>query len=88
IVLQGVFALNPTRISISGKIRVFCFDKTGTLTKEGLVFLGAQPVENKQFGEMVGCGNRTMPVRLMECLATCHAVAKFNEILVGNQERL
>jgi hypothetical protein len=29
----GVFCLNPSRIAISGKIRVCCFDKTGTLTK-------------------------------------------------------
>ena len=28
-----ICCLDPKRISISGKIKVFCFDKTGTLTK-------------------------------------------------------
>ena len=40
----GVRCINPKRIAISAKIRCFCFDKTGTLTKDGLDFLGAQPV--------------------------------------------
>ena len=40
---KGINCLNPKRIAISGKIRVFCFDKTGTLTKDGLDFLGAIP---------------------------------------------
>ena len=40
---NGINCLNPKRIAISGKIRVFCFDKTGTLTKDGLDFLGAIP---------------------------------------------
>ncbi|KAK3240845.1 hypothetical protein CYMTET_49348 [Cymbomonas tetramitiformis] len=29
----GIFTVDPARISISGKIRLFAFDKTGTLTK-------------------------------------------------------
>ena len=41
---HGVFCLQPKRIMISGKVRVYCFDKTGTLTKDGLDFLGFQPV--------------------------------------------
>lgn len=40
----GVRCINPKRIAISAKIRVYCFDKTGTLTKDGLDFLGAQPI--------------------------------------------
>ena len=40
---HGINCLQPKRIMISGKIRVFCFDKTGTLTKEGLDFVGFQP---------------------------------------------
>lgn len=41
---RGIYCLNPKRIAIAGKIRVFCFDKTGTLTKEGLelVFIVCQ----------------------------------------------
>ncbi|KAJ0389973.1 hypothetical protein P43SY_011227 [Pythium insidiosum] len=37
---RGVFCLNPQRVPLSGKVRVFAFDKTGTITKEGLDFRG------------------------------------------------
>ena len=41
---RGIVSLQPKRIMISGKTRVQCFDKTGTLTKDGLEFVGFQPV--------------------------------------------
>ena len=41
---KGVFCINPARIAIAGKIRVYCFDKTGTLTTDTLDFLGAREV--------------------------------------------
>ena len=41
---HGINCLQPKRIMISGKTRVQCFDKTGTLTKDGLDFIGFQPV--------------------------------------------
>ena len=40
---KGINCLNPKRIAISGKIRVFCFDNTGTLTKDGDDLIGAIP---------------------------------------------
>jgi cation-transporting ATPase 13A3/4/5 len=85
---KGVFCLNPARISISGKIRIFCFDKTGTLTKEGLDFLGVQPAVNGSFGSMQSPEqNHTLPQQIMRALASCHAVARFGVTFVGNQVR-
>lgn len=92
--LQGrkIFCLNPKRIAIAGKIRVFCFDKTGTLTKEGLDFTGVQSVIVDTDGNGLSFG----PLQTLEKenavdavvsmgLATCHAVTKFGDRLVGNQ---
>ncbi|POM75969.1 P-type ATPase (P-ATPase) Superfamily [Phytophthora palmivora] len=42
---QGVFSLNVQRITLCGKVRIFCFDKTGTLYMHCLDFLGVQPVK-------------------------------------------
>eukprot|EP00656_Telonema_subtile_P009200 TRINITY_DN14315_c0_g1_i1.p1 TRINITY_DN14315_c0_g1~~TRINITY_DN14315_c0_g1_i1.p1 ORF type:complete len:323 (+),score=72.76 TRINITY_DN14315_c0_g1_i1:190-1158(+) len=39
----SIFCLDPKRISISGKIKVFCFDKTGTLTKDCLLYTSPSP---------------------------------------------
>lgn len=85
---QRIFCLNPKRIAIAGKIRLFCFDKTGTLTKEGLDFIGIQsvlrtgptfePVKSPEKGDKID-------FRTLNGLATCHAVTKFGDQLVGNQ---
>lgn len=40
---QDVFCLNPQRITLCGKVRVFCFDKTGTITKEDWTTVAASP---------------------------------------------
>lgn len=45
---RGVFCLNPERIALCGKVRVFAFDKTGTITKEGLDYRGCLTVEDKR----------------------------------------
>uniref|UniRef100_K3WTC0 P-type ATPase A domain-containing protein n=1 Tax=Globisporangium ultimum (strain ATCC 200006 / CBS 805.95 / DAOM BR144) TaxID=431595 RepID=K3WTC0_GLOUD len=42
---RGIFCLNPERIALCGKVRVFAFDKTGTITKEGLDYRGCLPVQ-------------------------------------------
>ncbi|BBN18845.1 hypothetical protein MPTK1_8g05990 [Marchantia polymorpha subsp. ruderalis] len=89
---RKIFCLNPKRIAIAGKIRVFCFDKTGTLTKEGLDFTGVQSVIVDTDGNGLSFG----PLQTLEKenavdavvsmgLATCHAVTKFGDRLVGNQ---
>jgi magnesium-transporting ATPase (P-type) len=45
---HGIYCLDPKRIAIAGKVRVFCFDKTGTLTTDGLDFLGVHVARNSQ----------------------------------------
>jgi len=91
----GVYCVNPKRIAISGKIRVFCFDKTGTLTKDGLDFLGLRMksdadvdgdgAETKDFADTVCSDSGAVGPVVMHGLATCHAVAQFGDRMVGNQ---
>ncbi|KAI5068179.1 hypothetical protein GOP47_0016524 [Adiantum capillus-veneris] len=88
---RGIFSLNPSRIAIAGKIRVFCFDKTGTLTKEGLDFIGVQGLgeRNEQgltFGPVMALNKGDdVDVLTIHGLATCHAVSKYGSQYVGNE---
>eukprot|EP00756_Hemistasia_phaeocysticola_P066067 Hpha_TRINITY_DN8978_c0_g1::TRINITY_DN8978_c0_g1_i4::g.80776::m.80776/K14951/ATP13A3_4_5; cation-transporting P-type ATPase 13A3/4/5 len=86
---EGVFCINPARIAISGKVRVFCFDKTGTLTKEELDFLGV-----REAAQLSGTADPMPPggftpvgvtSEVIRGLASCHAVSGLGTTLVGNQ---
>ncbi|GLE06646.1 hypothetical protein PINS_up016040 [Pythium insidiosum] len=89
---RGVFCLNPQRVPLSGKVRVFAFDKTGTITKEGLDFRGCLPVEvdprsrqtafHHEFNDML---SPDLNLIMKFALATCHAVGYLDEELVGNE---
>ena len=81
---MGVFCVNPKRIAISGKVRVYCFDKTGTLTKEGLDFIGLRELEGKLFKRGLTSPSEAGP-RMQHGLATCHAVTQMGDTLVGNE---
>jgi magnesium-transporting ATPase (P-type) len=92
---RGIVSLQPKRIMISGKVRVYAFDKTGTLTKDGLDFLGFQPV----VGGGSGGGEAGKPVRLATALspadglaaadlpglATCHTAEKCGDMVIANE---
>ncbi|KAG7380586.1 hypothetical protein PHYPSEUDO_007026 [Phytophthora pseudosyringae] len=83
---KGIFSLNFKRITLCGKVRVFCFDKTGTLTKQGLDYLGVQPVDmiSNSFLAMTKDANNMMEVT-KDALATCHSVGSLDGHLVGNE---
>ncbi|CEG45877.1 p-type atpase (p-atpase) superfamily [Plasmopara halstedii] len=82
----GVFSLNVQRITLCGKVRIFCFDKTGTLTKQGLDFLGVQPVTNCLFTPIVeDIKSAVSSEELLYALTTCHSVGSLQGRLVGNE---
>ncbi|ETI31700.1 hypothetical protein F443_21362 [Phytophthora nicotianae P1569] len=82
----GVFSLNVQRITLAGKVRIFCFDKTGTLTKQGLDFLGVQPVQNNLFTPIVNdVKDAPSSEELLYALTTCHSVGSLEDRLVGNE---
>uniref|UniRef100_K3X7V9 Cation-transporting P-type ATPase N-terminal domain-containing protein n=1 Tax=Globisporangium ultimum (strain ATCC 200006 / CBS 805.95 / DAOM BR144) TaxID=431595 RepID=K3X7V9_GLOUD len=86
---QDVFCLNPQRITLCGKVRVFCFDKTGTITKEGLDFRGCVPVTSGATTEFLPEVNDmiagSLPVLMKYSLASTHALGSLNGELVGNE---
>ncbi|TMW55571.1 hypothetical protein Poli38472_010453 [Pythium oligandrum] len=84
---RGVFCLNSQRITLCGKVRVFCFDKTGTLTKQGLDFLGLRPVQSTAFTPLVTDVQSSSDISAIAqyALATCHSVGSLDGRLVGNE---
>ena len=90
---QSIFCLSPRHIAITGKISVFCFDKTGTLTKEGMDFSGGACVENSELSSLKQAPSASkpgdtnvIPDSIVDCMATCHAVARFGkDQFVGNE---
>ncbi|KAL0038469.1 hypothetical protein WJX77_007492 [Trebouxia sp. C0004] len=95
---MGILCLDPGRVAISGKIRVFALDKTGTLTQAWLHFLGVQPVQSARAHTahtgismdavqyLDKAGHIQTDSKLLWGLATCHAVSTSKVGgLVGNQ---
>ncbi|KAJ1927681.1 hypothetical protein IWQ60_002737, partial [Tieghemiomyces parasiticus] len=91
---KKIFCVDLPRVMMAGKVQIFCFDKTGTLTKEGLDFYGCVPVVEEKKGVAAenggpGFGERNMDIKTVPRLlglatASCHAVTKLNERLIGN----
>jgi cation-transporting ATPase 13A3/4/5 len=79
--LQNIFCVDLSRVTIAGKVRVFCFDKTGTLTTDGLAFDGLLPAANKQFSAIV---KDSLPALLSQAIGCCHTVGKLGASFVGN----
>lgn len=83
---KGVNCLNPHRIILCGKVRVFCFDKTGTITKEGLDFRGCVPVNTDTVSflpEVTDVATAPLNPLMKYALASCHAVGSMKDDLVG-----
>lgn len=74
---RRIFTLNPARIAVSGKIRLFCFDKTGTLTRPGLDFLKFEPAQEAPPADTHKMAEWAM--------ATAHAITMFKDQYIGNQ---
>ncbi|KAJ3321500.1 hypothetical protein HDU76_014084, partial [Blyttiomyces sp. JEL0837] len=86
---SGILCVDLDRITLSGKVKVYCFDKTGTLTKEGLNFLGVQPVTNPTQGRPSLSANvlqdvSTFPDPIRRAMLTCHSVTMVGTQKVGN----
>ncbi|KAJ3311136.1 hypothetical protein HDV04_003099 [Boothiomyces sp. JEL0838] len=82
---KGIMCVDLNRITLAGKVKVFCFDKTGTLTKEGLDFCGALQVNNttKTLGKIESMfASFSYPLQF--AMQTCHSISKVQNRYVGN----
>ena len=84
---KGIICVDLNRITLAGKVKVFCFDKTGTLTKEGIEFIGAHEVatwdNSASFNEI--CYDFNMfSSNLQFAMQTCHSISKVQNEHVGN----
>jgi cation-transporting ATPase 13A3/4/5 len=78
---QKVYCIQPSRVNISGQIKMFVFDKTGTLTEEGLQVLGHQGLKSAQtFAEL----NETVGSDMLKAMGVCHNLQRLDDQLVGD----
>ncbi|POM69939.1 Cation-transporting ATPase, partial [Phytophthora palmivora] len=68
-------------------VGIFCFDKTGTLTKQGLDFLGVQPVKTTLDSHRLSTTVKNAPsfAELLYALTTYHSVDSMEDRLVDNE---
>lgn len=80
---QKIVCTDMQRISLAGKVKIFCFDKTGTLTKEGLDYAGGHPSGYEWLKtpvEEISGLPRVMRVGML----ACHTLSKSGNKVVGN----
>ncbi|KAJ2995705.1 hypothetical protein HDV02_000543 [Globomyces sp. JEL0801] len=82
---RGIMCVDLNRITLAGKVKVFCFDKTGTLTKEGLDFMGAHEIDvsKKEFIPLKDNFFLFTP-QMKLAMQTCHSISLVKGKSVGN----
>jgi cation-transporting ATPase 13A1 len=75
---SGIFCTEPFRIQFAGAVDVCCFDKTGTLTSDELTARGV--ALSSEFIDDKG----SLPADTLLVLASCHAVSKGANGLLGD----
>ncbi|OAJ42778.1 hypothetical protein BDEG_26191 [Batrachochytrium dendrobatidis JEL423] len=82
---QGIMCVDLARITLAGKVKVFCFDKTGTLTKEGLDFLGTHAIDkDKAEFKVVKTEFESFDDEMKQAMLCCHSLSMVGSQHVGN----
>eukprot|EP00112_Aurelia_sp_Birch-Aquarium-sp1_P002091 Seg1227.9 transcript_id=Seg1227.9/GoldUCD/mRNA.D3Y31 product="putative cation-transporting ATPase 13A3" protein_id=Seg1227.9/GoldUCD/D3Y31 len=79
-----IYCTSPSRINISGKIKLFCFDKTGTLTEDGLDYYGTILVNSGHFREPMKEILYLNENEGVQCMATCQSLTVIDGNLIGD----
>jgi cation-transporting ATPase 13A3/4/5 len=81
---NGIVTVDLNRITLAGKVKLFCFDKTGTLTKEGLDFMGVQEADDENnFAEVTTYFDSFGDI-MKRIMLTCHTLTTIKDKFVGN----
>jgi cation-transporting ATPase 13A3/4/5 len=84
---KEIVCVDLNRITLAGKVKVFCFDKTGTLTKEGLNFLGVRELETKNNAIVcvpVNSQFENFSTKMKLAMQACHSLSVAQNRFVGN----
>ena len=84
---KGIMCVDLNRITLAGKVKVFCFDKTGTLTKEGLEFIGGHEASirnNAPAFKDISHDFDMFSSTLQLAMQTCHSISLVQNMPVGN----
>ncbi len=81
-----IYCISPPRINMAGKLKLICFDKTGTLTEDGLDLWGVIKIdtENNFSTPVHKISDLQQECRLLQTLATCHSLTRFDGLLTGD----
>lgn len=84
--MKKISCTDFSRITLAGKVKVFCFDKTGTLTKEGLEFIGCNPVSSANLFSEKAIQQTVveMSPEIKIAMHICHSLATVSGQIVGN----
>ncbi|KAH6576338.1 hypothetical protein BASA62_001487 [Batrachochytrium salamandrivorans] len=82
---QEIMCVDFARITLAGKVKIFCFDKTGTLTKEGLSFLGTRAI-GSAFNALtpVETDFNSFTLDMKRAMLCCHSLSVVGSQHVGN----
>lgn len=81
----NIFCISPSRVNISGKIKLFCFDKTGTLTEDGLDFCGfIRAFDFDQFFDAKKVLEIEQSDHVIVGMAACHSLTIINQKITGD----
>ena len=80
---KGIICVDFNRITLAGKVKVFCFDKTGTLTKEGLEFGGVKEIVDNKLQKQ-NYDFQSFSYEMKVAMQTCHSLSLAQDQVVGN----
>ncbi|XP_057289537.1 polyamine-transporting ATPase 13A3-like [Hydractinia symbiolongicarpus] len=81
---KKIFCIDPARVNVCGKLKMFVFDKTGTLTEDTLAVSGVVRVENNVVKPMEHSVNMIQDSSLVKAMACCHSLTTIKGQVTGD----
>jgi magnesium-transporting ATPase (P-type) len=88
---KGIECVDLNRITLAGKVKVFCFDKTGTIilrlgtmTKEGLEFSGVREIRGQNEVTSLNSTFQSFSDLMKIAMQSCHSLSLMQHKVVGN----